>query len=527
MNQKWTRMILAAAFLGTISCGGSSSTGSNDNGLGDDLANGGNPDGNNTGNVTPGNADIEKVKAEFLAGMDVLSKEMNAVTQATCATNSPKAALDVLRAFVRELVGDYILKAMENDFISVLGGAMDLIGGTNPLTEVAEASSLTGYVIKQLQWIIGSLLGPTAFDPICINGAPRWGLKYEGAEFAKKNLISDDLIINKAPGTFTVKTDPERLCTATFGQGTQAVWKDLVPVCKEILTNGKPRLTVTLGAANELSINIKLADGAVQFIDILVSADRKNLKTGFDFTANAMAVVTAAGFGKFFGQPTTLSGKLDIELALAGTGGHDGTVVKLSLPQPLVINPKIVKDGKDVAIVDIRLSNGVSEGGQGGIVAGIEKSGKLMAYDVALGKVVIAIKPLREGTKIGPMEFEIARINTTAEAFGKPLLTKVNNLAFGSTIFWKSSGKQVCNIDVNKASGYKVSASIRDDAGTYKMTATPGLSIQADCKPGTGVLPAGFDPLFKSYSFQFPAGEFALSAENTFLLDLLAQFIAQ
>ncbi len=524
MNQKWISAVLAVAMVGMISCGGSSSTGSDDNGLGDQFTD---PDQNTTGGVNPSNADIDKVKSEFLAAMDLLSKEMNAVTQATCAANSPKAALDVLRAFIRELVGDHILKAMEADFMNVIGGALDFIGGTNPLTEVQQASTLTGYVVKQLKWILGSMLGPNAFDPICLSGAPRWGLKYEGAEFAKKNIISDDLIISKGPGTFTVKTDPERLCTATFAQGTQAVWKDLTPICKEILTNTKPRVTVTLAATNELNINIKLSEGAVQFIDILISADRKNIKTGFDFGANAMAVVNAAGYGKFFGQPTTFAGKLDIEIALAGTGGHDGTVIKLSLPQPLVINPKIVKDGADVATLDVRLSNGVSEEGQGGIVAGIDKSGKLAAYSVALGKVLIALKPLRTGSKIGPMEFEIGKISVSAEAFGKPLLTKVNNLNVGGTVYWKSSGKQVCNIDINKAGGYQVSASIRDDAGTYKITFTPGLNITADCKPGTGVLPAGFDPLFKAYTFAFPTGESALSAENTFLLDILAQFINQ
>ena len=192
---------------------------------------------------------------------------------------------------------------------------------------------------------------------------------------------------------------------------------------------------------------------------------------------------------------------------------------------PFVSSPVIMNNGKRRVSLSVSISGGQSETGAT-VVAGIEKSGKLYASEVALGKVLIGIKPEPDpNMKIGPIELELTSASGSAEAFGKPLSTKVTNWTMG-TLYLKSNGTPACTIDVNKSAGGKVSASIREASGGYSITYTPGLNIQANCKPVPGMLPAGMDPLFKNYNFTMPSGESSLNAESTFLLDMAAGIIS-
>lgn len=522
MKQGLLKGILLASIIGLASCGGADTTGDS-SGLGGDGSGSGTGTGTGTGtgpSITPSNVADTKVKDEVVNMIDLLSKKMNTVTQAVCTSNSSKAALDVLRAFVRELMADQLLPQMQDNLIPLAMGGLEALGSlNNAITELRQASKLSGYLVSQVLWIIKSVISSTAYDPICLSGAPRWGIVYEGAAFAKTNFVADSLIINKAPGTITTKVDANALCDNTFAKGTQPVWKDLAPICKEILGAGKPVVTYTLDASNQLAVDIKLDEGKIVFINILANPERTRFTMEFDLN-RVMDIANAIGYGKFLGKESVFSGKVGIELDLAAANGIEAKIV---LKDGLVVKPVLYNNGKKRLTLNVTVKPGAAETGQS-IYAGIENSGKLFAKEVALGQVVIGLG-FESDLGIGPMEFTLQKVSVSAEAFGKPLLTKINNLSLGGPVMWTSNGKPVCTIDINKAQSYTVSTTIRENGGQYMLTPIPGLFVTAACQPVAGMLPASLDALFKTYTMDFGKAEFALDGSQAGLLDLVAPFL--
>jgi len=516
-RSSWCSLILSSILLLAGGCADKARTSAEDPALDNPVRESGEPD---------------PVRDATLGMLSKLRKELRTETQAICLADSPAAQLDSLRAFIRKLMADYVLKAMQKDLLSVLQSTVDVIKEVKTLRDrVRSASALTGYAVNTLTSLLVSLLGPAPFDPICQPDhqvRPEWSLE-KLLVFARDNLLADDLIVSQEPGRSVFYFDSQRVCPGLFAEGSQELWTDLQAVCEEILDQGRMQAAITLEPSADLLIDLTLQDGLVPLATIRVSATRTVYSLTLDL-ARAYAVIQALGYDKFLGPQSQFSGVVGIELRLPGDDAtaQDSPGVRLALriEPPIALRADLLLEGEGMGTVTLGLGQGSSES-QTALDVGMTRDGALHGYEINLADFSATYQPDPANTTriVGPLELGIPLFSVSSRASGKPFAVKLTRLRFGGPINLGSAGQPVCRVEINPESEYQLDVDVRKSGKEYLMTADPGLSIRAACQPVSGAFPEGLSPLFKPYAFDFPPNEFSLSIQSTLLIDTLAALL--
>ena len=459
------------------------------------------------------------VKDAFVKSCSTLTRALDDGAKLVCKAESSRAAFKSLQGLLRNIIAQQFSQFTVADLASALlvptGDQQDSI---DEILNRPDMNDLGNRLLRHIIPVLKKLIGKEEYDFVCAPDRSVWP-EFQFAntmKWAQEDLLADDLIVDKSPGTITFKVIADRACKAWAPLNGEAWFKDMVQECKEVVQAAGLQLTLTLTQAGEIQAGVKFNGGKDTLINFVVSADRNKLTIPIE-PGNLLALLRTIGTNAFVGAGSQASGGISVSLSLSGKESGAATLqLSVAVTSPLELSINFHNGDKKLGQAKLKISAGNPI-----FDARLAPDG-VFALSANVGSIGLSTKP-EPGASLpmGALEGEIPGLTFDLSATGKPFEAKIANFSLGSrTTLFNAGSVQAVKVDLNAQSNRKVDLSFTLNGEDIQVTAKPEFNLQMDLKYAEGMT-ATLKPFMKAYSFKFPSGSSSLKISSTVGIDLV------
>jgi len=465
------------------------------------------------------------VKDAFVKSCSTLTRALDDGAKLVCKAESSRAAFKSLQGLLRNIIAQQFSQfTLEDLLLAISTGTGTEQDSVDEILNRPDMNDLGNRLLRHLLPVLKKLLGKEEYDFVCAPDRSVWP-EFQFAntmKWAQENLLADDLIVDKGPGTITFKVIADRACKGWAPLNGEAWFKDMVQECKEVVQAAGLQLALTLTQAGEIQAAVKFNGGKDTLINFVVSADRNKLTIPIE-PGNVLALLRTIGTNAFVGAGSQASGGISVSLSLSGKeSGAAALQLSVAVTSPLELSINFHNGDKKLGQAKLKISVGNPI-----LDARLAPDG-VFALSANVGSIGLSTKP-EPGASLpmGALEGEIPGLTFDLRATGKPFEAKLSNFSFGPrTLLLRSGTTPAIQVDLNPQANRKADLTFTLKGEELQVNAQPEFNLLLDLKYVEGMT-ATLKPFMKSYAIKLPAGPSPLKVTNTLGLDLVIMLLDQ